>query len=200
MLFARRLAFVCLTGLVLAACDAAPPSAEPPTADPPCAGASADDAWEALSPPDLSAFRLRLHGDYLFAIAGGDYRPQMGRDGLWRRDLISGQPPSTPWDSLGLALDSTRGIEGVFDVLADPADPDRMLAAAEPMAFWGPDRPSVFRTTDGGQTWEDVSDGEEFLVQPDYRASVSRLFGEGDGEAPGTVLALSGGNAFRTRD
>ncbi len=191
MLFARRLAFVCLTGFVLAACDAAPPSAEPPSGELPCAGATADGTWEALSPPDLAARRLRLHGDYLYAAAG--------RDGFWRRDLTSGQPPAAPWESLGLGLDSTRGTEFALDILADPTDPDRMMAAVEPIAFTGTERPSVFRTTDGGQTWEDVSDGDEFLLNPDFRAVVRRLYGEGDGEEPGVVRAL-GGAIYLTRD
>ncbi len=192
MLFARRLAFVCLTGFVLAACDAAPPSAEPPSGELPCAGATADGTWEALSPPDFWVSRLRIHGDHLFALAS---RTSLSRREVWRRAL---RDPDAVWDSLGPG--AAQGIQAALDVLADPEDPDRMLVAAEPTNFTGEDRPSVFRTSNGGQTWEDVSDGDEFIARPGFRRAMRRLYGERDGEEAGTVLAVTGVQAYRTHD
>ncbi len=142
----RPLSLSLLAGLLLAACDTAPPETAPPTVDLPCAGVTADGTWEALSPPDLLASRIRRHGDFLFAVSAYE------REGLWRRDLTSGQPPDAPWEWLGLGLDPDLGTETALDVLADPDDPDRLLATVSPGGFPGEDRPSVLRSTDGGQT------------------------------------------------
>ncbi len=155
----------------LAACDAAPPSAPALPEDVPCrrnATASAVGTWEALSGPEIRARRLRLFEPYLYAVAN--------RDGLFRLDLRSGD---AAWEPLGLAEDAVRGIEGAVDVLADAGDPARLLATAD---LTGDSSGNVFRSLDAGQTWE--TDGE-ILSQ--------RLYGEGDGEPPGSVLAVDGG-------
>jgi hypothetical protein len=102
-------------------------------------------------------------------LAGLDVRPTFAADptdcdvvyGLLGDDL--GRFDGTRWRALGLAARAGDGDGDNFvsSVALDPNRPGTLYAATN-----APGRPSTWRSTDGGRTWQDLSAGLPLLGAP----------------------------------
>jgi hypothetical protein len=63
------------------------------------------------------------------------------------------------WTQLSGAPGTGLPAESVTDLVADPGNPNRFYAAAEPMFFGHTGQEGVYRSDDGGQTWTQVDKG-----------------------------------------
>lgn len=95
------------------------------------------DKWEKLGLSDLNVSEIKFHHNLIFAATS---------DGLYKKNVAS---PDTTWQPIGLQR------QDILDFVL--FSPDEIIACAD--VSTQPKSLSIYRTTDGGMTWEPYQNG-----------------------------------------
>ncbi len=116
------------------------------------AGATFNWAWDATLTPSIGALAINASG-VLFA-GTGESNPGGGSVTFPGNGIYRSADGGASWQSLGLT-----GSDRIGRIAIDPANPQRMFAAAAGNLFVPGGQRGLYRTTDGGATWQLVLAG-----------------------------------------
>ena len=115
--------------------------------------ANAGHTWQQISDgqvsPSIGALAIAASNENILYVGTGE--ADMRSDITYGDGVYKSTDGGSHWTHLG--LDSTRHIG---KILIDPNDPDLVLVAAVGHAYGSNKERGVYRTTDGGQTWQNV--------------------------------------------
>ena len=165
--------------------------------------------WSAVSDPYFATMSV---GD--IAIAPGDPRivwagmgePNNRQSSTWGDGVYKSVDGGTTWRHVGLRETHTIGR-----VIIDPRDPNIVFVAAVGHLFGPNEERGVYRTRDGGATWQKVlfvdanTGATDLVMSPDGRTIVAatyqrrrRAFGfAGSGPGSGLWRSVDGGDSWQ---
>jgi len=95
-------------------------------------------------------------------------------------------------ESFTLVLGPLNGKGQVWDLVRHPTNPDVLYAAAESQVLHGAQRSSVFKSADGGRTWQEVAKGLPLSGVDPTKLAIAP-------SSPNILYALIGGNFLKAR-
>jgi photosystem II stability/assembly factor-like uncharacterized protein len=144
--------------------------------------------WAAISPsaapaercwPDPSAGRTCAGGQYFVAVAVAPTAPQTLYAGTLNGDVWLSTDRGASWRSVAGANAGPLPVRPVNDIVVDPLDSRTAYVAYSGFDSGGTGTGHVFRTNDGGQTWQDLTAGlpdmpvNTLLIDPEAIDGVS---------------------------
>jgi photosystem II stability/assembly factor-like uncharacterized protein len=146
------------------------------------------ESWSAASPSVASSQRCWQDpregrscagGQYFVAVAVAPTAPQTLYAGALNGDVWTTTDRGATWRSVAGVNAGPLPVRAVNDIVVDPLDARTAYVAYSGFDSGGSGTGHVFRTTDGGQTWQDISAGlpdlpvNTLLIDPDSVAAAT---------------------------
>src|SRR5687767_4554483 len=165
--------------------------------------------WEPVSDPYFATMSV---GDLAIApsnpsvVWAGMGEPNNRQSSTWGDGVYKSTDGGTTWQHMGL-----RETHNIGRIVIDPRNPDIVFVAAVGHLFGANPERGVFRTRDGGKTWQktlgvdDNTGAIDIVITPDGRTLVAamyqrrrRAFGfAGSGPGSGIWRSIDGGDTWQ---